>query len=61
MNPTDANFTLNDLVLSRCQIEVLKSRERYDRGGFGKPGSKDAERRFVNFKCYLYRKYGVTK
>lgn len=48
---------LEDLVLSRRQIEVIKARERYDRGGFGKPGTKGAEKRYVNFKTYLYRKY----
>lgn len=48
---------LQELVMTRAQIEVLKARQRYDRGGFGKPGSKAAERRYVNFKSYLYRKY----
>lgn len=48
---------LLDLVKSRAQIEVVKARERYDRGGFGKPHTKDSERRYVNFKRFLYRKY----
>lgn len=48
---------LQALVMPRVQIEALKAKGRYYHGGFGKPGSKGAERRYVHYKLYLYRKY----
>jgi len=57
-NPkTPETIHLNDLVLSRRQIEVVKAGERFANGGFGKVGSRIAEKRYTRFKCYIYRKY----